>query len=460
MKRLELAEKLVERARKLGAEEAEAFVMESSEVGISIRDGQPETVNYNNNSGYGIRVLIGGKMGFVSSNNLDLAEADKVLSRLVNYTQKHTPDEHNVLPEPAESQSADRSMEQFDEKLTSIPVEEKIKAALALESSAKEADSRIMNTPFTKYGDISRQYAVASSRGISNEARRSEIYGAIMALGMEVSSEGQPDPASAQTGIAIEVKARFADLVPATVGQKAARFALRMLNAGECKTAEVAGVFPPEAGFNFVQLVADMVAADLVQKKKSIFGGKMGEMVGSEKVTIIDNGRLQGGLASAIVDSEGVPTTLTEVIKDGQLTSLLYDSYTAHRGKTTSTGNAGRQTFTSKPHITPTNFYMKAGDISRENLIGAIQDGLYVTEVSGLHASVDQVTGNFSIPGKGLMIKAGELSQPVSGLTISGNIFDFFKGIDAVADDLTWEIRETVIGVPTFKVNHIKISGK
>jgi PmbA protein len=459
MNKMELAEKLIERSRKLGADEAEAFVMDSTEVSISIKDDEPETVNYTDTSGYGIRILVDGRMGFASSNNFDLAEADSVIKRLVSYTRHHTPDEHNVLPAPTSDGAEDTSLDQYDEKLSSIPVEDKIRAAVAIGAAAKAADSRIRQIPMLKYGDSAWRYAIASTRGISGEARRTQTYGVVIALGMDNAPDAQPDPAATQTGIGVEVKASFAQLDPSAIGRKAAHYALRMLGAIEGRTAEIEGVFPPEVGFNFIQLVADMSAADQIQKKKSIYTGKLGEMVASKHVTIIDDGRLEGGLASAAVDMEGVPTTTKEIIRDGKLTQFLYDSYTAHRGKTVSTGNAIRQSFDSKPYIAPTNFYMKPGQMTAEGLIASVKDGLYVTEVSGLHASVDQVSGNFSIPGKGLMIENGELSKPVTNVSISGNIFDFFKGIEAVADDLTWEPREHAIGVPTFKVNRIKISG-
>ena len=460
MNRQELAAKLVERARTMGADEAEALVMESSELSIRIKDGQPETVNYTDSAGYGIRILKDGKMGFASSNNFDLKEADGVISRLVDYTERHTPDEHNVLPDPSTFGQTKPFKTLHDEKLATLPVTDKIKKAVAMETAARKADSRILQVPMLNYGDSSQKYAIASSLGISTESQHSEVYGVVLALGIESQPDGQPDPAGPQTGIAIGVEALYDRLDSDMIGRKAADYAIRMLGAKDGKTSEMEGVFPPETGYNFVELISDMVAADLVQKKKSIYAGKLGEIVASDQVTIIDDGRLENGLGSAETDMEGVPMTTKEIIKDGKLATFLYDSYTAHRGNTQSTGNAIRRSFDSKPYIGPTNFYMKPGKMTRDNLLSSVKEGLFVTEVSGLHASVDQVTGNFSIPGKGLMIRNGELAEPVTNLTISGNIFDFFKGIDAVADDLTWEPRETAIGAPTFKVKSIKISGK
>lgn len=460
MNRKELAERLVEMALKAGAQDAEAFVADSASVEIEIREGAVDNVEYKNLAGYGVRVLIEGKMGFASSNNVDVKKADEVIGRLIKYTSYHSPDEHNVFPAPGNNAEIDYSLDRFDEAVPGTPVEKKIEVALAIESLTRQADKRIVNIPFLRYGDEAVKYAIVSSRGVSGEASRTEVYGAAMAAAMQWSDDGTPDPATIQTGIGLEVTADFEKLDPQEVARKASTYALRMLGAVDGSTGEIAGVFPPETGYSFIKLVSDMVAADLVQKKKSIYAGKMNEMVASALVTIADDGRMKDAPGSIAIDAEGMPSATTPIIDKGKLVGLLHDSYTAHRGNTAPTGNARRSSFDSKPYIAPTNFYLAPGNITREALMESVAEGLYVTEVSGLHASVDRVTGHFSIPGKGIIIKNGELTRPVVNLTISGNIFDFFKGIDAVADDLTWEKREDTIGTPTFKVASIKISGK
>ncbi len=460
MNKLDLAEKLVEKAIYAGAGDAEAFVLDSASVEIQVRNAQTETVQYKNLSGFGVRVLIDGRMGFASSNNLDISKADDIIRRVVEYTRHHTPDEHNVFPEVGTADDIDHSLDHYDEEIRDVPVEEKIRLAVAMEAATRQADDRIGHIPFVHYGDSLTEYAIVSSRGIRGEARRSEVYGAVMAAAMQKSTDGHFDQQTVQTGVGIEAKANYAEIDPAIIGTRAAQYATRMLGATGGSTGDMAGVFPPETGFNFVKLVADMTAADMVQKRKSLFSDKQGETVASDLVTIIDDGRLKGGLGSAAVDAEGVLSSTTNIIDRGTLVGFMHDAYTAHRGQTESTGNAQRMSFDSKPYIAPTNFYMAAGDMSRDSLIGSVSDGLFVTEVSGLHASVDTVTGDYSIPAKGIIIKSGELTTPVNNITISGNIFDFFKGIDAVADDLTWEPREDVIGAPTFRVKSIKIGGK
>ncbi|MCP4569779.1 MAG: TldD/PmbA family protein [FCB group bacterium] len=460
MNRLELAERLVERARKLGADEAEAYVLQSSSVEIHVVNEQADSVNYKDSGGYGLRLLKDGRMGFASSSDLDLSAADDIIRKLIDNTARHSRDEHNVLPQSVPGTADDRSLELYDETVKTTPIGKKIEKAITIEKAAKAADPRIVQIGWLQYGDGADEYAIVSSKGVKGEMRDTSAYGYIMAVGMESGSDGSPDPATAQTGNGLDVKAFLSELDPEYIGKKGAGYALRMLGAEDGATSELTGIFPPESGHSFVDLVADMISADLVQKKKSIFTGKLGEMVASDKVTIIDDGRLKGGMGSSAVDAEGVPTTTKNIIKNGRLEQLLYDCYTAHRGNTLPTGNAGRRSYTTRPGIGPTNFYLQKGDISRDEIIGSVQNGLYVTELSGLHASVDPVTGNFSIPCKGILIKGGELGRPVTNITVSGNIFDFFKSIDAVADDLTWEIQDSVIGVPTFRVDGIKVSGR
>ncbi len=460
MNKIQIAEKLVERCRHHGAEEAEAYVLDSHSVDIDVSNSVAEKVTVKDRKGYGLRVLIDGRMGFASSNNIDLSDSEDIIKRLITNTRHHSADEHNIFPEPVDGAMDDRSLEQYDLSLRDLPMEKRIETALAIDQETRAIDPRIVQIGWLVYGDAADEYAIVSSKGVSGTARQSEVFGFVMAVAMEQGADGHPDPSTAQTGNGIDVATHFHRFSPGKAAEKAARAALRMLGATDGKTSEVPAVLPPETGYSFLELIAAMVSADLVQKKKSLFTGKLNEPVASELVTIIDDGRLKGGLASAAVDAEGVPTTTREIISGGVLKDLLYDSYTAHRGKTTPTGNASRASYSTRPMIAPNNFYMKPGQLSRDQIMARVDHGIFITEVSGLHASVDPVTGHFSIPSKGIMIEHGELTVPVSNITVSGNIFDLFKGIDAVGDDLTWEVHGNFIGVPTFRVGSVKLGGK
>ena len=184
--------------------------------------------------------------------------------------------------------------------------------------------------------------------------------------------------------------------------------------------------------------------------------GKEGKKVASPLVRIIDHGALPGQVGSSPFDSEGVPTGETVLVQDGELLGFLHNLYTASKLGVVSTGNAVRSSFKSTPEVGATNFYFDKGTVSREELIGEIKRGLYVTEVMGLHTA-NPISGDFSLGASGLLIENGELTTPVKGVAIAGNLQGLLLGIDAVADDLTFYVGQ---GAPTVRVQGLMISGK
>jgi PmbA protein len=219
-------------------------------------------------------------------------------------------------------------------------------------------------------------------------------------------------------------------------------------------------IFPPEPGNPIVQSLFGMIEADSVQKGKSPFRGKIGQMVASDVLTLLDDGTLAGGLGTRPYDGEGIATTRTMVIEKGILKNYLYDTYTAKKGKTKSTGNASRGGYHSKPLIFPTNFFIQPSNTDAKDITGGVENGILITELSGLHAGINHATADFSVPAKGIVIEGGEPAYPVDNIAISGNLFDFLKNISAVGNDLNWEPIEGMIGAPTFKVDNLRIIGR
>jgi PmbA protein len=213
-------------------------------------------------------------------------------------------------------------------------------------------------------------------------------------------------------------------------------------------------VFDPTVACEFLSLISEAVCAESVQKGKSPLAGKIGETVASPLVSIFDDGTLARGLASSPVDDEGVPTRRTEVVSGGKLRHYLYDTYTALKDKTRSTGNAGRSGFKSSPSSGPSNFFLQAGPVPRAKLLGETT-GLYLYDVMGLHMA-DPISGDFSVAVMGAWLEKGEFRYGVRGVTLAGNLIDLLKNIDAVCDDLSFF---GSVGSPTFRVNQLTVSG-
>lgn len=165
---------------------------------------------------------------------------------------------------------------------------------------------------------------------------------------------------------------------------------------------------------------------------------------------------MKGGVATSPFDDEGIPKRRTVLVKDGILSTFLYDSYTARKDKAASTGNAIRSSFKALPSVGITNFFLEKGGTRREELIASTDKGLYVMEIMGMHTA-DPVSGDFSLGVNGLWIERGEFSFPVHGVTIAGNVLDLLNSIDAIGDDLEFY---GSLGSPTIRISNLLISGE
>ena len=206
----------------------------------------------------------------------------------------------------------------------------------------------------------------------------------------------------------------------------------------------------------FERDVASMVLGDLftaisaanVAVGNSFLVDRIGERVGSDLATIVDDGRLPSGLGTSPFDSEGVPTRRTVVFERGTLRTFLYDSYYARRLGAASTANA------AGGGIGPNNFYLVPGERSLEALIASTARGVFVTDTIGF--STESVTGTYSRGARGFAIENGELAYPIDEFTIAGNLATMLAAVDAVANDLVFD--QSIVS-PSFRVAEMTVSG-
>ena len=203
----------------------------------------------------------------------------------------------------------------------------------------------------------------------------------------------------------------------------------------------------------FIGGISTAVNGLLVHKKSSFLGALLGKQVASRNVTLIDDATLAHGIATRPFDGEGVASRRTAVVENGILRSFLYDATTARKAKAKSTSSASRA-WASLPSIGTSNFYLQAGAQKPEEIIKGVQNGLYFTAMLGRGA--DPVTGDYSRGANGIWIENGELAYPVQEVTVSGNLLEMLKGIDAVGDDL--DFRASTVA-PTIRFAELVVSG-
>jgi PmbA protein len=365
----------------------------------------------------------------------------------------HSPDEANVIAgkEAGVLEGGWASHAEFvtyDPQIAEVPVQEKIKRAIELEAAALDASAKVVGSMMTIYQDATSFIYLANSNGVAGWFPSAGCGG--------VSQVSAAEGDDHQSGSYAKACVKYADFDPAEVGRKAAENAVKMLGAKPIASMEVPLVVAPEMAVQFWSFIVGMLSADEVQKGRSLFAGKIDGQVAAAAFNLIDDGRLKGGVSTAPVDGEGLPTQTTPLIVDGVLKTYLFDSYCAKKGKTKSTGNRSRSGYSSPGGIGPTNLYLKPGEVKPEEILAGIDRGFYLTEAIGLFAGIDSASGDFSIPSAGFMIEKGKLTFPVRGISIGGNLFELLKAVDRIGSDLTWL---QAIGSPTFSVKAIKIGG-
>ncbi|WP_373045524.1 TldD/PmbA family protein [Vulgatibacter sp.] len=445
---LDICERVVKRARRLGATQAEAYGERTREAAVRVREGEVEDLTQAEGKGLGLRVIVEGRLGFAYTSDFSDAALEEFVRRAVALAKVAAKDASNKLPDERALKSRNPELHGlFDPEIEGLTTDWKIEAARTMERAGKAEDKRVSNFESVGAGDFVADVAIHSSEGLHERYRGTYVY--LFAAPVAKGDDGQ-----LQTAYWVDYKRRLRDLeTPEEIGRIAARRAARMLGAKKVKTQRVPVIFEPTIAASFVAGIASAVNGDLVRKGSSFLGDKLGKRIAPESITVVDDGLLPGGISTAPFDGEGIATRRTPVIERGVLQNFLYDSATARKAKAKPTGNA-RRGYSSLPGIGVTNFHLHAGDTPAQSIVKSVKNGLYVTAMLGRGANT--VTGDYSRGANGIWIRNGEFAEPVQEVTVAGHMLDMLQTIDAVGDDI--DFRGSV-GAPTIRFAELTVSG-
>lgn len=445
---LDLVVAVVERARP--EEQVEAYALRRVQTEVEALRGEVDALSSAETRGVGVRVIVEGRQGYASTAIVTESGLDEALSEARSNAQVATPDEANQLPDPKEPPDVG---DLVDRGMLDTPVEEKIALAVELEAVALRVDGRVRGVRLSKYGDAFQEVALASTKGLARAAARTNAWAYVRPL----ASQGE----ETQTGLGLTVGRAPSDLDVEAAGREGAERAVRLLGATKPDTRRVPVVFDPSSTASFLGVLASALSAEAVLKGRSLFAGRLAEEV-ADDVTLLDDGLLPDGLATAPWDGEGVPQQTTCLIEGGVLGSLLHNTWTARRfgGETTTTGNASRQTFRASPGVAPTNLYLAPGVLDPPGLLQQAGEAFYVQDVAGLHSGANPVSGDFSVGVTGLAVRGGELAEPFREATVASTILDVLRSIVAVGSDLRFYPFGGALGGSTLLISDMSVSGR
>ena len=400
----------------------EAFLMHNRELSIEVSGGKTETLKEAEQTGLGVRVFNGRRMGFAYTTDLSgpsVVEAVREAARIAEFSSA---DEFNGLPE---GRRVYPGMMILDENLHSLPLAAKIELAREVERAARNYHPSIQIIDRAGYEEYETAVLVMNSNDIY-------AFGQANYCGLHISLAAVT-PEETQSGFAYTLQRKAGSLNPGEVAEEAANKALRSLNARTIPSQVLPCVLDSQVTAQFLGLLSVSVQADNVLKGKSMLAGRVGQSVVSPLLTVADDAAREDGVAGFPFDGEGIPSTRTVVIENGILNGFLYDTYTARKAGTQSTGNAVRS-FRSLPSVGSTSLMVTPGSTPQPALWEDLEEGLYVTQIMGMHTA-NSITGDFSLGAAGILIERGQLTYPVRGITIAGNLLDLLRAVDGVGSD-------------------------
>jgi PmbA protein len=433
----EAREYLLQRAKAMEID-AEVLATYTRELTVQAHGGKVEEITQATQGGVGVRVVLEGKTGYAYSEERTPAALDWVL------TEAH---ENALLQsETGGFLPAGANLGQHDllgEGL-SAPLEQKRQAALQVESALR-ADPRMRQVQMTRYTENETLAALGSTRGVAGAYRNG--YSALMAYA--VMGEGS----SLKQALEIELSKEFHSLEPGRTAQEFIQKTGRLLGARPLKTGRYRAYFEPKA---FGQLLAVMgmfmLSAKNVLEGKSLLAGKVGQKIASEIFTLIDDPTLPGGLASRPFDAEGSPARRTVLIENGVLRTFAHNSETAHKMGVQNTGHAARS-YKGVLGVAPTNLFVEPGQGVKQ------KDGIVITDMMGLHAGANPISGEFSLQALGLKLEGGEVAYPVENFTVAGSFLELLLSVTALGTELEWHPLMGIVGSPMVEVAELSFAG-
>ena len=439
---LDRLDDLVARARRAGADAADAMLARSAALEASWRMGRNEGVERAEAADLGLRVFVGARQAVVSTTDLGAGARDLLVERALAMARAVPEDPHCGLPDAAGPASAPPALDLAD---ASEPgSQELLDAAQAAEDAAR-AVAGVTNSEGAAASWRRGAVSLAASNGFAGrfEATRFGLSAAVVA-GADTAMERDYDWRTARHREDLEA--------PETIGRRAGERAVARLGPRKRASARVPTVFDPRVSAGLVRLLAGVASGAAVARGTSCLRERRGEPLFAPGVSIVDDPHRARGLASRPFDGEGLAGGPLKIVDDGALANWLLDSRSARQLGLSTTGNASRGP-AGTPSPGPSNFYMTPGSESPEALVGAIDSGFYVTEMMGM--SFNAVTGDYSRGASGFWIEKGEIADPVSEMTVAGNILDMFPAV-VPADDLEFRYG---VDAPTLRVDGMTVAG-
>ena len=434
----------VELAQQAGADAADAIASASSSQSVTIRLGALEDVERSESEEIGLRVFVGQRTSSVSTSEFSRIGMQELAERAVAMARLAPEDPYaGMAPE---------------DRLFSGPAPD-----LELNDETHISSAQLRDRAHQAEDAARAMHGVTNSEGGSASAARNAVALATshgFAAGYQTTGHGisasviAGEGADMQRDYAYRSARHLGDLPPPEeIGAQAGERAVARLGPKRLGSGTMPVVFDPRVSGSLVGHIVGAMTGTAIARKASFLLGKEDSVLFPKGFVLAEEPHRARGLRSRAFDGEGVATIARNLIADGQISGWLTNTASARQLGIESSGHASRGT-SGSPGVSVSNLHVEPGALPREALIADIGEGLYVTELIG--QGVNGITGDYSRGAGGFAIRDGKLAEPVSEITIAGNLLDMFAAI-AVGSDIEWH---RAINVPTLRVAQMSVAGE
>ena len=436
---------LFEKGQALGLTDMEVYFVEDENFSCKVFEGEVDSYAVSATRGVSFRGILDGKMGYTYS---EIPEDFDFLATSAVENAKLI--EKDDIQEIFAGDGTYKTLELFTPGLEKVEAQRKIDFLKTVESVALESDARVKSLNYNLFANGKSTVRLINSKGLE----LSEVSNFAYAYVSVLVADGDEN----KTAGDYIVSSDFSDYEPEAFARKLVAQAVAKLGASKPVSGKYPVIFENRVAANLLEAMSGCFSAENVRKDLSRLKGKLGEAIGVPGLFIVDDPYLKGGLGSASFDGEGVGTRPKDVLSNGVLRTYLHSLSTAREAGIAPTGNGFRSGFKGAIAISPSNLYIRPGSLSFGELLGQAGNGVCISDIQGLHAGLNAISGDFSLSASGYLIENGKASRPVHELTVAGNFFELLNQIKGIGSDLDFPASH--VGSPSLWIDELSIAGE
>lgn len=443
----EIKQILSDAAEKNGIEHYDIYYSKNNSVSAETFQHEISSFSSENSIGLCFRCLMGEKFGYASCEKITEEELRALVVKAAENASYIESDEPAILFEGSQNYR-----EVQNKKLPFPSAAELKQLALNMQENTYKQSEYVSDGTESSVGASEISVDMYNSYGLSLH-KDASVYTSVVSAVVNKDGESEEDYDYC-FGDAFDTSGKLSE--------KAVSSALSKLGAKELESGSYPAIISGKQMSALLDTFSSVFSAKNAKLGLSLLGGKEGEKIAAENVTLVDDPYSERLVAKTAFDAEGVSTETKKVIENGVLTTLLYDLSTAAAMGKKTTANASKAGYASATVISPYYFGIEAGETSFDDLLVKAEGGVYITQLKGLHAGANAVTGDFSIESAGFLIRDGKLGAPVKSFTVAGNFYDLLKNIEDLSDTVTVGVPGVfrAVASPDVFLKNVSIAGK